>query len=208
MTDPTPPNPSNLINGASWQQDMLATTPTPPPRKHKLFKRLAVLTTIGITLVAIALVVKALLVPTPTCLTAEDFTELTGDTYVGDIDPKASFYDYTFTFLPDTTQYDPSEAANYESTVKKIGEFYQARATKPMVFTIRSYQLGDDESASIARMREESIWQSLVRMEIPSEIIEALPTTVGNNSGIEDDDGFDGSTDNVVLSITSAAACK
>lgn len=143
------------------------------------------------------------------CLTINDFTDLTGDRYVSDeFDPKESFHDYSFEFLDASPGDDESTTVGRVQVIDDVATFYKSHKNASIEFTIRSYST-DHPSKVLAEKRRASVKNDLVAAGIPDSQIKQVNTVVDiTSAGDIGDDGFDEDTNSIVLSITSNDSCQ
>lgn len=170
-------------------------------RRRKSWKvpLLLLITTTLLTGVVIA--VMALTSNTSTCLTNDDYTALTGDTYAGKIDPTNNFYSDHVSFTQSAAEYADTSAQNL---IARLSSFAKAHNKKSIIITIGATYTSPDRLA-LTQTRIDTVYNDLANAGVAKSMLqEDEPALVAPE---EQEDSIT-TSDIVSIMVTSAESCK
>lgn len=153
----------------AWFNEVGNASPTQQPPAQKPQRRLLLVILGGIGILIAGLVITLIIVSggSSTCLTKDDYYDLTGIRYADALEPKTGFYTDSLYFKADSVDFSDPET---EALIKKLGTFYTTHAKKPIIFTIdSSYESAD--TLELIQSRINNVTESLQQAGVPEAVI-------------------------------------
>lgn len=188
---------------ASWFQSVDNATPTPPPpsplKKHK---KLLIAAGVVSVFFGAGSIILAIMNSTKPCLTASDYTELTGATISAtSLSPTTNFYTTYIDFTPKATTYDGTDDQG-EDLVTKIAKFYTSHSASSITITIKGSYLTKD-AQDITQQQVDTVKGTLITNGVPASVIATpdLQYIIPEESTPDD-------PSSILISITSNEKCS
>lgn len=198
---PTPTQPAWFT--ASVPADQAAGQPKPPTRR-----RLILLIIIGaliiLAIIAGVFIITATKQTNATCLSNNDYYDLTGIKSADTLETTARFFTATITFKDSSTDYLSASFDNSApELLARIAHFYSTHSNKSIVIDLSAdYSAEADYDLTASRIQR--ISDDLVGLGVPDE---AINTGIPQLVQPDDDSDTATSTPSVIVSVQSSSEC-
>lgn len=203
-----PQQPSDSTIPAWFSETATPPLPQRPSNKPGIPRRFIIIVVAALALLGGAGVLAVNLIGgnKTTCLTNDDYKQLTGSTLTGPVTSTENFYTDYVLFEDTTTNYDESsdEGAHGNVLIQRIASFYKTHANKAMTITVGGTYFAATGDV-LATQRINSVQKSLVAAGIPNG---AIVVKAANQITAEEELDGDESTGETIISLMSDPTCK